>query len=227
MGLLLSNKQYNMLSVEPAAKPWRDDPLGGPDHDATEYETQENLILGNLEKFYHEHPDKLKKMVSIIHGEAPSLRIIEWFVTNYAKEYYVWYMVPLYPDAPGSGEMVRFKVYDNYKSNLNSFLKERFDPCCRGNRKYIPYNDDLMIETTVGQLKYFKWLFENRVLEYIEANYEAIERDMKQRNNTSRKKRPVVEEGANNVKTRKRREISTSATKCIKKENIPMIITFG
>jgi hypothetical protein len=216
-----------MLSVEPAAKPWRDDlEMYEMDKD---YETQENLILSNLEKFYHEHPDKLKKMVSIIHGESPSLRIIEWFVTNYAKEYYVWYMVPLYPDTPGSGEMVRFKVYDNYKSNLNSFLKERFDPCCRGNRKYIPYNDDLMIETTVGQLKYFKWLFENRVLEYIEANYTAIEQDMKQRNNTSRKKRPAVEEGAttNNTKTRKRREISTSATKCIKKEIVPTVITFG
>lgn len=206
-----------MLSVEPAAKPW-------PSEEHKEYETQEDLILANLERFYHENPDKLKKMVSIIHGESPSLRIIEWFVTNYAKEYYIWYMVPRFPDS--TTEMVRFKVYDNYKSNLNSFLKERFDPCCRGNRKYIPYNDELMIETTVGQLKYFKWLFENRVLEYIEANYEAIERDMKQRNNTSRKKRPV-EDGGNNVKTRKRREISTSATKSIKKENISMVITFG
>jgi hypothetical protein len=216
-----------MLSVEPAAKPWRDDiQMYEMEKD---YETQENLILSNLEKFYHEHPEKLKKMVSIIHGESPSLRIIEWFVTNYAKEYYVWYMVPLYPDNPGSGEMMRFKVYDNYKSNLNSFLKERFDPCCRGNRKYIPYNDDLMIETTVGQLKYFKWLFENRVLEYIEANYTAIEQDMKQRNNTSRKKRPANEDGTttNNTKTRKRREISTSATKCIKKEIVPTVITFG
>jgi hypothetical protein len=73
-------------------------------------------------------------------------------------------------------------------------------------------------------------LFENQVLEYIEANYEAIERDMKQRNNTSRKKRPTNAEGeevTNNVKTRKRREISKSATKSIKKENIPMVITFG
>jgi hypothetical protein len=214
-----------MLSVEPAAKPWPN-----LNDEYKEYETQEDLILSSLERFYHENPEKLKKMVSIIHGESPSLRIIEWFVTNYAKEYYVWYMVPRYPGALNSAEMTRFKVYDNYKSNLNSFLKERFDPCCRGNRKYIPYNDNLVIETTVGQLKYFKWLFENQVLEYIEANYEAIERDMKQRNNTSRKKRPTNAEGeevTNNVKTRKRREISKSATKSIKKENIPMVITFG
>jgi hypothetical protein len=216
-----------MLTIEPVAKPWIDSHIGGM---MSTYETQEHLIMCNLEKFYHDNPENLKKMVSIIHGESPSLRIIEWFVTNYAKEYYVWYMIPLYPNNPDSTETTRFKVYDNYKSNLNSFLKERFDPCCRGNRIYIPYNNDLVIETTVGQLKYFKWLFENRVLEYIETNYTAIEQDMKQRNNTSRKKRAALEEsgGDSGTKTRKkRREISTCATRCIKKENIPMVIRFG
>ena len=48
--------------------------------------TQNEVLLQNLKNFY-ENKEYLKKMISIINGESKiSLRIVDWFVTNYAKK---------------------------------------------------------------------------------------------------------------------------------------------
>ena len=38
------------------------------------------------------------------------------------------------------------------------------------------------IQTTIGQLNFFKWAIENKIIEYIDENYESIEKDMNSRN---------------------------------------------
>jgi hypothetical protein len=44
--------------------------------------------MKNLMDFYNNHAT-LNKMMSIINGETKiSLRIVDWFVTNFAKKYY-------------------------------------------------------------------------------------------------------------------------------------------
>ena len=78
------------------------------------------------------------------------------------------------------------------------------------------------IETTIGQLNFFKWALENEVVDYIEQNYTLIENDMNNRNSTSKRKEPVIDN-----KTRKRREeLSISASKSIKKEDVEIVLTF-
>ena len=53
--------------------------------------TQNDLLMKNLMDFYKEK-DNLKKMMHIINGESKiSLRIVDWFVTNFAKKYYTVY----------------------------------------------------------------------------------------------------------------------------------------
>ena len=74
---------------------------------------------------------------------------------------------------------------------MKAYSKKKFDPFCRWERVTIPY-DDKYIETTTGQLNFFKWAIENQIVEYIEDNYDAIENDMNLPNSTS-KKRMVVE----------------------------------
>ena len=55
--------------------------------------TQNDLLLVNLQKFYKKD-NNLKKMLDIINGESRiSLRIVDWFATNYAKKYFSVYMV--------------------------------------------------------------------------------------------------------------------------------------
>ena len=88
---------------------------------------------------------------------------------------------------------------------------------------------DKCIETTIGQLNFFKWTLENEVIDFIETNYEAIEKDMNSRNSTSRRKQDPenVTTTAQN-KTRKRREeLSISAVKTIKKEEVEIIVEFN
>jgi len=183
----------------------------------TSYITQNNLLLINLIEFYKDE-DNLTRMLKIITGDSKiSLRIVDWFATNYAKKYYTLYTIN---DGTDIGR--RFKVYVDYKLKLKAYSKKRLDPFCRWERINLPYKNDTSIETTIGQLNFFKWALENKVIDYIEENYDEIEKDMNSRNSTSKRK-----EYLDNTKTRKKREeLSISATKSIKKEKVEIVVDF-
>lgn len=177
--------------------------------------TQNSLLLTNLLQYYKIN-NKLDTMLEIINGSSKiSLRIVDWFSTNYAKKYFTVYNLK-------NGR--RFKVYEDYKLKLRAYSKKRFDPFCRWERITIPYNEDKHIQTTIGQLNFFKWALENEVIDYIMANYSSIESDMNNRNSSSRKKE---DSSTQKTKTRKKREeLSVSATKTIKKEDIEIVVSF-
>ncbi len=176
--------------------------------------TQSSLLLSSLLAFYSKD-DHLDKMLAIINGESKtSLRIVDWFATNYAKKYWTVY------DQPGSG---RFKVYTDYKLKLRSYSKRRFDPFCRWERITVPYKNGAAIQTTLGQLNFFKWALENGVIDYIDQHHDEIEADMNRRNSSSRR----VRGAAQGCKTRKRREeLSVSAVKSVKQEDVEITISF-
>jgi hypothetical protein len=201
------------------------------------YTTQNDLLMTNLMKFYGENDNyNLEKMLKIINGESPtSLRIIDWFATNYAKKFFTVYEF---------GANRRFKVYVDYKLKLKAYSKRRFDPFCRWDRTTIPYGNGTFIQTTIGQLNFFKWALENGVIAYIEKHYSEIEDDMNARNSTSRRnnispsnamnaeKEPdetaITTTSVQKNKTRKKREeLSVSATKSIKKETVEIVVSFN
>ncbi len=188
----------------------------------TRYTSQNDLLLQNLEKFYA-NTDHLKNMISIINGESKiSLRIVDWFVTNYSKKHFVVYNV-----SNEMGDVNRFKVYNDYKLKLKSYSKRRFDPFCRWERIQFPYLENSYVETTIGQLNFFKWSIENNILHYIEQHYEDIENDMNLRN-ASAKNSIEKTSSLDATKTRKKREeLSISATKCIKKESVKIVVKFN
>ena len=208
--------------------------------------SQNKLLMNSMIDFYTEN-EKLNRMILIVNGDSKiSLRIVDWFVTNYAKKYYIIY------DLPDSS---RFKVYNDYKLKLKAYSKKRFDPFCRWERTMIPLQQNKYIETTIGKLNFFKWAIENLVIDYIEENYKDIEYDMNLRNSTSKKKSnsdssatyssssasstsstnysisSISSDELNpllNNKTRKKREeLSVSACKCIKKEEISIVVKFN
>jgi hypothetical protein len=196
------------------------------------YTTQNDLLMSNLMKFYEED-NNLEKMLKIINGESPiSLRIIDWFATNYAKKFFTVYEV---------GINRRFKVYMDYKLKLKAYSKRRFDPFCRWDRITIPYVNGTFIQTTIGQLNFFKWALENGVVAYIEKNYATIEDDMNARNSTSRRNNETDADAdaedsnsnsnsnskGNNKTRKKREELSISATKSIKKETVDIVVSFN
>tara|TARA_Y100000992_G_C21107583_1_gene415709 strand:+ start:179 stop:739 length:561 start_codon:yes stop_codon:yes gene_type:complete len=181
------------------------------------YTTQNELLLKNLLEYYDKE-DNLNKMLNIINGESSiSLRIVDWFVTNYAKKNFTVY------NTLKNNSNIRFKVYFDYKLKLKAYSKKRFDPFCRWERINIPYKDNKVIQTTIGQLNFFKWAIENDVIKYIENNYNSIEHDMNNRNSTSKKNK---ESYTNNKTRKKREELSVSAVKSIKKEEVEIVVKF-
>jgi len=177
------------------------------------YTKQNDLLLDKLKVFYESnHYKELDRILKILNGDSViSLRILDWFVTNYAKKNYIVYTLT---------NGTRFKVYNDYKLKLKAYSKKRFDPFCRWEKITIPYKNNTLIQTTIGQLNFFKWVLENEIIEYIESEYAKIEQDMNLRNSTSKKK-PL------DHKTRKtRHELSPSSIKNIQKEFIQIAVTF-
>ena len=199
--------------------------------------TQKQLLLNNLMEFYKDK-ENMNNMIQIINGETKiSLRIIDWFVTNYSKKNYTVYSIPkIINGEPSPTETTRFKVYNEYKLKLKAYSKKNFDPFCRWERIMIPYDNDNYIETTIGQLNFFKWAIECKIIDFIQENYSFIEGDMNSRNSTSKLKTSVSSTSStssssassDNGKTRKKREeLSISACKCIKKENVQIVVKFN
>ena len=151
---------------------------------------KQNLILEKLKLFY-EDKSNVKQLIDIINSTSKiSLRIIDWFVTNYSKKNFV--VIPVKKTTYVMGEKlvpktrkrttktteVDVNVHLNYKAQLKSFSKKQFDPFCRRERISFKYNDTESIVTTVGQLNFFKWAIENDILKYIGENLKDIEEDM-------------------------------------------------
>jgi hypothetical protein len=224
--------------------------------------SQDRLILSDLMKFYRQNGN-LHKMLKIIKSETKiSLRIIDWFVTNYAKKNYTIIQ----------HGAERFKVHLGYKQKLKAYNKKKFDPFCRWERITVPYDEtgETLIETTIGQLNFFKWALEHKIIDYIEEHYDEIEKDMMNRNSMSKKNMKqtiettfeddtvednpetiacggggggggggesagshpttatTIHQLSSNSKTRKRREeLSISAIKSIKKEDVEIVISFN
>ena len=204
------------------------------------YNTQNDLLLNKLMNYYNDN-NNLDNMLEIINGQSTiSLRIVDWFVTNYAKKYFTVYNIQK------NGLNERFKVYNDYKLKLKAYSKKRFDPFCRWERITIPYKNDTSIQTTIGQLNFFKWAMENNVIQYIEENYKTIDLDMNTRNSINKLKNVSISStdsnssssstnsigstGSSNSsnKTRKKREeLSINASRSIKKETLEVLITLN
>ena len=180
--------------------------------------SQNDILLTKLLEFYYKDK-KLDKMLSIINGTSKiSLRIVDWFATNYSKKNFTMY---------STEKNNRFKVYEDYKLKLKAYSKKRFDPFCRWERIKVPIQKDSIycFETTIGQLNFFKWAIENNIIDYIENNYNIIEKDMNENNSLSKTKK---KSNFNCDKTRKKREeLSINAIKTFRQENVDIIVRFS
>ena len=129
---------------------------------------KQDQVVSWLQEFYTE-PGNLDKLVSILQGTSPiSLRLVDYFVTNYSKKMNTSFMF--------AGK--HFLVYFNYKRELNAYSKRLFDPFCRRERIMFQARGTDSFVTTVGQLNFFRWFIEKEILEHVVENREAIEKDM-------------------------------------------------
>ena len=171
-----------------------------------EITTQEQWVLHRLRQFYAVG-DRLKTLRDILEGKTNiSLRILDWYVTNFAKKNNISYITK---------EGKHVIVYFAYKSHLKAYSKKMFDPFCRWER--IDFEG---ISTTVGQLNFFAWVMEDGILDYMADHRDEIHADMEARMGGSSK-------GSKPEGTRKKRhELSHSATKSLKRHDIPVTVSF-
>jgi hypothetical protein len=184
-------------------------------NDLKKISSKKDLLMHSLIYFFSDR-EKLDKIIPIITGKSNiSLRILDWFVTNYSKKNNIWYEILQ------NNKIKNFIVYLDYKSQLKAFAKTNFDPFCRRERISFIDHDNNELITTVGQLNFFRWSLENNILEYINENYEVIENDMNNSLRNLYKKKDGEEKNR-----RKRTELSISATKTVNKHNISIIVQF-
>jgi len=129
---------------------------------------KQELIISSLQRFYSNRDD-LNEIVELLKGTGSiSLRLIDWFVTNYSKVHSTSYIF----------NSQEFVVYMNYKNQLKAYSKKLFDPFCRRERIsfQIPGHDAFL--TTVGKLNFFRWALEKGILTYIKGHQEEIEKEM-------------------------------------------------
>ncbi len=178
--------------------------------------SQRDLLMQSLIIFFKDRKN-LEEVIPIITQRSKiSLRILDWFVTNYSKKKNTNYQVSL----SNKNISKNFIVYLDYKAQLKAYSKKQFDPFCRRERISFIDHDNNELITTVGQLNFFRWAIENRILEFIKENFEEIEEDM----NVSLRNLYKKKEG--DKSRRKRTELSISATKTVNKHNVSIEVTF-
>lgn len=134
--------------------------------------------MGSLVRFYRE-PKHISAIIPIIRGSSPTpLRLFNWFVTNYAKDNTV-----IIKKTVQHGESY-LNVYISYRTQLKTYSKAQFDPFRRDEKRriifnYDPDNTEKSLETTVGQLNFFKWTIETGIMDYILSNHESLEKEMR------------------------------------------------
>ena len=185
------------------------------------------LLLESLHDFFNISYNRDKLLSILSDDKTISLRSIDWFITNYSKKNNIYYLV--YSDKYGNPSFDdenndyrnNMNVFHSYKSQLKAYSKKRFDPFCRRDRILFKMNDDNSVETTIGQLNFFKWAISNLVVDYIELYKDEIEYDM----NTSLK---LMKENSDKKdgSRKKRQELSLSATRGLKMNHVPIEITF-
>ena len=126
-----------------------------------------SIYVEILKKYYDTLDIKIiKEIVDIINGNSNlSLRLIDWVVTKYSKNY----LILLYTNP---NELLN--VYISYKSQLKNYTKKFFDPFKRGIIVNFKFKDNTCIKTTVGQLIFFKWIYENNIIQYIFKNQKSL-----------------------------------------------------
>ena len=93
-------------------------------------ESKSDLLLKTLKTYFTE--ERFKCVLPIITGNSKiSLRVIDWFVTNYSKKNQIIYKIT------ENNEECYINIHNHYRSQLNAYGKKYIDPFCRGKERIL------------------------------------------------------------------------------------------
>ena len=179
--------------------------------------SQEHMLLNCMEQFYLDTTNA-NKLIDLINGEI-SIRLIDFFVTNYSKKNRVSYSIT------DEEFQTVFNVHSSYKSQLKAWNKKYFDPFSRGDRVPFFLENDCLI-TTIGQLNFFKWFITYNIGNFIENNIHKIEQDMNKNKKKIRKSTNITKP-KRYVKEKFNKSYSIGTMQCLEPKKITKIeVTF-
>ena len=136
------------------------------------------MIYNSIVQWYSD-PLNMSKFVDIMQNKNISLRIYNWFVTNYAKSHDCKFK------HTKNGVTRLVIVYHEYLANCKAYHKEWFDPICRSKNKVncitidtVYNNKNITIKTSAAQLCFFRWIIDNGIDQYIKFHIEEIKADI-------------------------------------------------
>ena len=101
---------------------------------------KQDILLIPITEFFSD-PKNIDLLLGIlITGKHKiSLRIIDWFVTNYSKKYNTSYIFLR------NGENISYFPFKSYKSQLKAYSKKFCDPFCRRERVVFDYRNNVIL----------------------------------------------------------------------------------
>ena len=137
-------------------------------------QTRSERIETMLDAWFAAHSTERCRAESIVAGGDPvSLRMLDWFCTNYARNSRVVYV------SDNTRGVV--DVHAAYKSALATFHKQLFDPFGRTGgepRGKRPCRNTRTLRLRMRQKNFFRWAVELGVIDYVTAHVGEIEHDM-------------------------------------------------
>lgn len=153
--------------------------------------------------------NNINKIIPIIDRDKKqtpvSLSILDWFVTNYAKQHKTSYFI----------NKKKFDVNSEYKCQLIDYKKEYFDPFNRGGKLFklsLPNNKSL--QTTFRQLNFLRWALKSKVIQYVTENSDVIKKEYKEFKN-SKEQRISQSSGKRSVLKKPVKNMSVNSSKTV------------
>jgi hypothetical protein len=154
----------------------------------------ERSLYTKIDRFFKSEctNEQICKMIKIINNEdSVSLRLLNWFAMKHSATMESLEIIN------STGNVELFDVKISYRARLNTHSKKYFDPFRRGKRFDYPYdiNDkDKVVETTLCQLNFFRWLYLHELMDYVEEHFDELKQKMGSYNNVEKKKKETKKE---------------------------------
>jgi len=155
---------------------------------------EERSLYTEVDRFFNIKCDqkKIQKMVKIINNDDfISLRLLNWFAMKYSAT------MEAIDHVNSNGKIELFDVKISYRARLNTHSKKYFDPFRRGRKfdyMYDRKDRTKVVETTLCQLNFFRWMFMHELMDYVEEHFEELKNKMGSYNTQEKKKKETKKE---------------------------------
>lgn len=184
---------------------------------------EERSLYTKVDRFFSTcTTEQIQTMVDIINNEASiSLRLLNWFAMKYSAQ-----MEAI--DVVEDGKVKLFDVKISYRARLDTHSKKYFDPFRRGAKfdyNYDKTDKSKVVETTLCQLNFFRWMFMHNLVDFVEENFEMLRNKMGSFNTLEKKKKETKKENEKKLELKnKSKDVKIKVSRFIDQDTSKVVI---